>query len=152
MLLVNTPWSFPHSWLISGFVTRLTRQVSLVQQELLTLPDHRGSPPVFSGVRVTRSFVLCVCFVDSCLSFCPYSFCHSVALRILINSLISSYSLYFLLVLIYAYLCPTRFLCRLTGSPRVWILKQYLFGIPEFTTGLLWDFCFHVLCFLCSVL
>jgi hypothetical protein len=25
--------------------------------------------PVFSGVRVTRSLVLCVCFVDRCLFF-----------------------------------------------------------------------------------
>jgi hypothetical protein len=32
-----------------------------------------GAPeftPVFGGVRVTRSLVLCVCFVDRCLSFC----------------------------------------------------------------------------------
>ena len=28
------------------------------------------SLPVFSGVRVTRSLVLYVCFVDRCLSFC----------------------------------------------------------------------------------
>jgi hypothetical protein len=28
-----------------------------------------SSPPVFSGVRVTRSLVLYVCFVDRCLSF-----------------------------------------------------------------------------------
>jgi hypothetical protein len=26
------------------------------------------------GVRVTRSLVLCVCFVDRCLSFCTFSF------------------------------------------------------------------------------
>ena len=30
------------------------------------------SPPVLSGVRVTRSLVLCVCFVDRCLSFCTF--------------------------------------------------------------------------------
>ena len=30
---------------------------------------------VFSGVRVTRSFVLYVCFVDRCLSFCSFSHC-----------------------------------------------------------------------------
>ena len=34
--------------------------------------------PVFSGVRVTRSLVLYVCFVDRCLSFCPFSFGHCV--------------------------------------------------------------------------
>ena len=44
--------------------------VPLVEQELLTLPEHLSSPPVFSGgVRVTRYLVLCVCFVDRCLSF-----------------------------------------------------------------------------------
>jgi len=32
--------------------------------------------PVFSEVRVTRSLVFCVCFVDRCLSFCPFSFGH----------------------------------------------------------------------------
>ena len=28
--------------------------------------------PCFSGVRVTQSLVLCVCFEDRCLSFCPF--------------------------------------------------------------------------------
>jgi hypothetical protein len=59
-------------------VTRLTRRVPLVEQELLTLPEHLSSPPVFSGVRVTRSLVLYVCFVDRCLSFCTFSFGHCV--------------------------------------------------------------------------
>jgi Flp pilus assembly protein TadB len=36
----------------------------MVEQELPTLPEHPSSPPVFSAVRVTRSLVLCVCFVD----------------------------------------------------------------------------------------
>jgi hypothetical protein len=77
-LVVSTSWSFPRSWLITGFVTRLTRRVSLVEQELLTLPEHLSSPPVFSGVRVIRSLVLYVCFVDHCLSFCTFSFVHCV--------------------------------------------------------------------------
>ena len=62
--------------LISMFVTRLTRRVPLV--ELLTLPEHLSSPLVFSGVRVTWSLVLYVCFVDRCLSFCLFSFGHYV--------------------------------------------------------------------------
>jgi hypothetical protein len=36
-MVVNTSRSFPHSWLIIKFVTRLTQWVSLVEQELLTL-------------------------------------------------------------------------------------------------------------------
>ena len=77
-LVVNTSRSFAHSRLITGFVTRLTRQVPLVEQELLTLPEHLSSPPVFSGVRVTRSLVLYVCFVDRYLSFGTFSFGHCV--------------------------------------------------------------------------
>jgi len=40
----------------------------LVEQELLTLQKHLSSTPIFSCVHVTRSSVLCVCFVDRCLS------------------------------------------------------------------------------------
>jgi hypothetical protein len=43
----------------------LTRRVSSVEQELLTLPERHE----FTPVRVTRSLVLSVCFVDRCLSF-----------------------------------------------------------------------------------
>ena len=32
----------------------------------------------FSGVRVNRSLVLCVCVVDCCLPFGPYSFGHCI--------------------------------------------------------------------------
>jgi hypothetical protein len=42
---------------------------------------HSGAPeftPGFNGVRVTRSVVLCVCFVDRCLSFCIFSPIHCV--------------------------------------------------------------------------
>jgi hypothetical protein len=44
--------------------------VPLVEQELLTLPDHLSSSRVFSGVRIIRSLVVCLCFVDRYLSFC----------------------------------------------------------------------------------
>ena len=57
------------SFMITGVVTRLTRRVPPVEQELLTLPEHLSPPPVFSGVRVTRSLVLYVCFVDLVFPF-----------------------------------------------------------------------------------
>jgi hypothetical protein len=47
----------------------LTRWVPLVEQELLTLQEHLSSPPVFSGVCVTRSFVLWIVV-------CTFSFGH----------------------------------------------------------------------------
>jgi hypothetical protein len=50
-LVANTSCSFPHSRLITWFVTRLTRRVPLVEQELLTISEHLSSPPVFNGVR-----------------------------------------------------------------------------------------------------
>ena len=77
LLVVSTSLSFPHSRLITGFVTRLTRRVPLVDQELLTLPEHLSSAPVLSNVRVTRSLVLCVYFVGRFLSICTFSFAHS---------------------------------------------------------------------------
>jgi len=52
-----------------------TRRVSHMEQELLTLPEHLLSTPVCSGVQVVRSLVSCVvCFIDRCLTFCPFSF------------------------------------------------------------------------------
>jgi len=39
---------------------------------------HPSSLPVLSGVRITRSLILCVGFVDRCLSFCTFSFDHFV--------------------------------------------------------------------------
>jgi len=37
-----------------------------------TLPEHLSLPLVFSRLFLTRTLVLCVCFVDRCLSFCPF--------------------------------------------------------------------------------
>jgi hypothetical protein len=90
LLVVNTSLSFPHSRPITGFVTRLTRRVPLVEQELLTLPEQLSSPPNFSGVRVTRSLVVYVCFVDRCLFFFD--------IRILIAPLVSSNSFFNLII------------------------------------------------------
>ena len=74
-LVESISWSFHHSWFITGCVTRLTQLVSLVEQEL---PLFRSTwvHSVFSGVCVIRSLVLYVCFVDRCLSFCTFFFCH----------------------------------------------------------------------------
>ena len=44
--------------LITGFVTRVTGRVPLVEQELLIFVEYLCSPPVFGGVRVTQSLVL----------------------------------------------------------------------------------------------
>ena len=61
----------------------------ILLQRLKTLPEHPSSPPVFSGVRVTRSLVLYVYFVERCLYFFFWPLCcHGVFdIRILITSL-----------------------------------------------------------------
>ena len=94
-LLASTSRSFFHSWLISGLVTRLTRRVSLVKQELLIFSEHLSSSPSFSGVRVTRSLVLCVCrslFVLLYFFFWPLCCLLFFDIRILITPLVSSNS------------------------------------------------------------
>jgi hypothetical protein len=74
-LVVNTSHFFPHSWLITSFVTKLTRRVPLVEQELFTFRSTSWSRPVSSGVRVTRSLILNVCFVDRCWYFFFWPYC-----------------------------------------------------------------------------
>ena len=62
---------------------------------MLILPEHLSSPPIFSGVRVTLSF-LCVCFVDRCLSvfFWPLCCLFFFDLRNQITPMVSSNSSY----------------------------------------------------------
>ena len=57
------------------------RQVPHVEQELLILPEHLSSSPVFSSVRVPRSLVFCVCFVDRCFVLFLLAIVLSVLLR-----------------------------------------------------------------------
>ena len=66
IFIISFNWSFA-----SG---KNVDKLSLVEQELLTLPEHLSSLPVFSWVRVTRSIVLYVCFADCHLSFCSFSY------------------------------------------------------------------------------
>ena len=91
-LVVSTSQSFPRSWLVTGFVTR-------------------GSEftPGFSGVRVTRTLVLYVCFVDRYLSFCTFSFGHCV---------VCSSS-------IYGFLLPLWYLQTLLNSSESWISNDH---------------------------
>jgi hypothetical protein len=62
----NTP-----AWLTTGLVARVSRRVTLMEHEPLTLPEYLSSPPGFSGVRVAGSIVFCECF---CIFVCPLSF------------------------------------------------------------------------------
>ena len=65
-LVVSNFRSFSHSWIITGFVTRLTRHISLEEQELLTLPEHLSSPPVFRFVLLGLYFYMYVVSIVVC--------------------------------------------------------------------------------------
>ena len=55
--ILFTIWSFPHSWLITGFATSVTRRVPLVEQELHTLPEQMRSPLVRFRLLSLYSFL-----------------------------------------------------------------------------------------------
>ena len=82
--VVSTYLSFPHSWLIIGFVTRVTGRVPLVEQELPTLPERLRSSPVFNGVRVALSLFLFVVF-------CRWFFHLAIVLSVLFRLTDSDY-------------------------------------------------------------
>ena len=78
------------SWLV--FVTRVTRCVSPVEQELLTPPEYLTLSPVCSGVRVARFLVFYVVFFYRCLSFYPFVlFLLSIVLSFLLRFTGSDY-------------------------------------------------------------
>jgi hypothetical protein len=79
---------------------------NIMEQELLTFPEHIFSPPVFSGVRVTRSIVLYVCLM----------FCRSLFVLL-------SFFFWLLYCLSFGY-CIICLLARFTAS-------DYPFGILD---------------------
>ena len=112
--------------------------VTFNQQELLTLPEHLSSPLVVSGVRVIRSLVLCVCFVDRCFSFCTFSFGHCVVC----SSSICGFWLpiwhlqTFLLVIVLSVLLRFRtsdYLWYLQTFPMPWLMEYntFYFGMSK---------------------
>jgi hypothetical protein len=91
----STSRSFPHSWLITGFVTRLTRRVPLEEQELTAYPS--GVPEfthgfywgswysIFSFICMSRRTL----FVPLFFFFWPLCCLSFFDLRILITPLVS---------------------------------------------------------------
>ena len=56
--------------------------MSLVEQELRTLPEHMSSLSIFSWVRIAQSLVFCVMFCGSLLVLFLLAIVLSVFLRI----------------------------------------------------------------------
>ena len=63
--VVITIWPFPHSWLITGFITRVTRRSHIWNRNCLPFWIHTG----FSRVGVARSLVFCAMFCCSLFIF-----------------------------------------------------------------------------------
>ena len=59
--------------LVHLFIDKLSNSCAVCHVFRFVVSEH-----IFSGVRVIRSLVLCVCFVDRCLSFCPFCFGHLI--------------------------------------------------------------------------
>ena len=73
-VLANRQFRYPTSLQLFSCRLTVTRRVPLVDQELLSPPEHSRSLQVFSEVR---SVVFCVSsFVDHCLLLYPFSFGH----------------------------------------------------------------------------
>ena len=80
--IFHTSWSFPHSWLIIGFVTRVTRRVPL--------SDYLSSPRILVGLLDFLFYVHMFCrslFVHLSLFFWPLCCLSVFDLRILITPL-----------------------------------------------------------------
>jgi len=100
--VVSTSRSFPRSWLITGFVTILTRRVSLVEEELLTLPEHLGSRFVLLDLYLYM-YVLQI-FV------CPFVlFLLAIVLCVFLHYTVSDYpfGIFKLFLLLIIKICPS---------------------------------------------
>jgi hypothetical protein len=85
--VVITIWPFPHSWLITGFVTRVTRRSHIWNRNCFPVWIHTG----FSRVGVARSLVFCAMFCSSLFIFFPF-FLLAIALSVLLRFTVSDYS------------------------------------------------------------
>jgi hypothetical protein len=98
-MIILFDWFSVWCQLIMYYCVYLCVWLHIVEQELLTLPEHLSSPSVFSEVRATRSLVLCICFLDRCLSICPFYFGHCVVCPFFIDEF------WLLKLFLYTFLC-----------------------------------------------
>jgi hypothetical protein len=77
-VIITFPSLFPLSWLVNWLLTRVTRPVALVEQELPTLPHLMCLPPSFGGILVAYSLVICGVLSIILSSFYPFSFVRCV--------------------------------------------------------------------------
>ena len=118
-----------HSWLITGFVTRATWQMPLVEQEWLNLPEHLTSPPVFSGVCVPQSLVFCVVFCRSLFVLFLLTIVFSVLRFTDSDYPLVSFGHWVVCPLIYRFWLPLWYLLTIVLSVLRFTDYDYPFGI-----------------------
>ena len=140
--VVITTRPFLHAWLITGFVTRVTRRVHHMEHELCTLSEHLVSPPLLtcvSGVRVVKLHVFT--FLVRCCDV-RYDFRVKRCLILLDSHLLCRGFMYIYVFCIY--LCVLDFhirwcSCGLTETRRVeqklLILPVHMSSLPVFLSG-----------------
>jgi hypothetical protein len=113
------------------FVTRVTRRVPLMEQEVLILPEHLRSPPVLSWARVTRCIVYCVLICRSLFVLLRFfAHCGRCSGRISTScsisgtrrvTLVTNRMISYLLLLRFRTLNSSLILCWLMGRLSDWI-------------------------------
>ena len=92
MFVVITTRSFRYSWFMTGFVARVTRHVSLVEQKLLIPPEHLSSLPGFQWVSCYSTFSLLCCALKTVV--CPFvSFLLVIVFSVVLRCTASDYHL-----------------------------------------------------------
>ena len=75
LIIIFSSFQVYHDYQTYQGIKDLTWRVPHVEQELLTLPKHVSSPPVFNGIQVTWSLVFCVMFCRSLFALLSFFFC-----------------------------------------------------------------------------
>jgi hypothetical protein len=128
-----------HNWIRFRFIGLLFRAIKLFPyiqriQIIIYLPYIWWIcffTPCSNSVRVTRSLALSVCFLDSCLSFCIFSFGHCVA---------CSSSIYGFWLPLWYIVCSSSSCCQL------WLI-QYRSTLHWFTQGVFFGSVYQALIF-----
>ena len=87
-----------HFPVLSSFMTYHQMSNQMNTTDATGIAYSSGALPFLRGVRVARSLVLCICFVDRCLSFSPFSFNHCVVCPSLLDIVL--YVLLFLTIVL----------------------------------------------------
>jgi hypothetical protein len=107
---------------------KITRQVSHVHQERLTIPKAHEFTPVFSGVRAARSLDFCVMFEDR--SLFVRLFCFLIVLSVFLQFIASDYPFSIFKPYLRLRFKSKRFLFpRLFGKIKIQLLME-MFSTP----------------------